>query len=114
MRSNQPSVRTASARTPACAPPWNAELTSFAPMNADRLHGTAVAALRVAARWAALEHTHVAEREIVFRRVLPIEPRERGGDLGGGLPRSVFARGEAEVSRELVDVDVDRDDERAR
>src|SRR5580693_10317046 len=65
----------------------------------------------IATRRTSLKHAHVAEREIVPRRVARIEPGEGLGDLFGGAKRQVAARGEAQVSTELVDVDIDGDEQ---
>src|SRR5580658_1496200 len=68
----------------------------------------------VATRRTALKHAHVAERKVVSCRIARIEPGERLSDFFGGAERQIAARGEAQVSSELVDVDVNRDEQPSR
>lgn len=80
-------------------------------------HGQDAAALAtrgIAAGRAALEHAHVAEREVVLDGVARVEAGEFLRDFGRCLPRNVTPIGEAEVTAELVNVSVDGDDESAR
>src|ERR1019366_5311651 len=69
------------------------------PVDADGLDAAAGAEGRVAPRRAALKHAHVAEREVVRDGVGGIEPRERAGDLFGGLPRCLVSAGETQGPR---------------
>jgi len=68
----------------------------------------------VATRGTTLKHAHVAERKVVPGRIARIEPGEGLGDVFGGTERQIAARGEAQVSSELMDVDVDRDKQPSR
>ncbi len=52
----------------------------------------------------------MAEGEVIFRRIVGIELAKRAGDFLGRLPRQGLATREAEVSAELVDVRVDRNE----
>jgi hypothetical protein len=56
----------------------------------------------------------VAEREIVSDGIDRVELRERFRDLDGCFPARVFPFRESHISSELVDVHVERHDERAR
>jgi hypothetical protein len=49
----------------------------------------------------------MAQREIIFDRVVGIELSQRVGDLFGGRPRGGPAIGQSEVATDSVDVRVD-------
>lgn len=56
----------------------------------------------------------MAERKVVFDRIVRIERAQRFGDLYGCGPRHVVPFGKSEVPRELVNVGVHRADQKAR
>ena len=83
-------------------------------MPTDRLDAAPVTPFRISARWAALEHPHMAERKVVLYRIRRIESPQCRRDIARCEPREGTTLGEAEVKRELMDVRIDRTDQRAR
>ncbi len=84
------------------------------PMNAHGLHAATRAPAGVAPRRAALQHAHVAKREVVAHGVRRVEAREGRGDLLGRAKGGGGAAREAEVPGQPVDVDVDGDEQTGR
>src|SRR3954452_15497859 len=99
MRSNQPSVRTASRRNVWVGMDFTkvSRGTAARPVPADRKHAAPFAAGGIAAGRAALQHAHMAEREIVLGRVLGIEVAQSLGDFFGRFPGQSLPFGKAEV-----------------